>query len=282
MTQYTSEQIQQILAEQHKQTAHLRKGGDAYVNHIHASEGKRKVPLEDYESIMLEYWDRQEIRPLHFTSIIADRYNVKLGVIEKIVMNFYNTLDSAQYSALVETYTQRFPDWRNQISHMVYATGVKDTQSIGKKISDTKNTLSAQCALEIYERCLAEDRSKKLYAQLAVQYGVSASKIMITANGHHPALAHRNAEQDYADWKRKRYGDVVLISPDGVEIMFTNLIELGEFMYIHEGRAEHSHNPTKCWQYARSKIENIPLPGSKQMRRRHWKQWVFQRVLAEI
>lgn len=149
-------------------------------------EIRRRVPVQDYESIMREYWDNSCQRPLNLTTTIGERYGVQHGVIEKIVMNSQNTIDSVEYSRMVDAYNSVYT--KSDLLKQIHAE-VRDNVSAGKNISLAKQSITAETALEIYERVLPyknKPGSVDFQKQLAVEYGISYHKVRMTAmrRGH--------------------------------------------------------------------------------------------------
>ena len=151
------------------------------------AETKRQVPKADYEKIIREYWDNSRIRPLNLNETIGERYGVRYGVIEKINMNWHNTLCTEEYQALVDAYNATYT--RSDMMKQVHAQRRRDNVSAGKNISLAKQSITAEQALEIYERVLPyknKPGSTAFQQQLASEYGISNHKVRMTAmrKGH--------------------------------------------------------------------------------------------------
>ena len=154
---------------------------------LKGAETKRLVPKEDYEKIIREYWDNSEIRPLKFCEIIGNRYGVKYGAIEKIIMNWHNILPNDEYQELVDAYNAKYT--RSDMMKQVHAQKRRDNVQAGKSISLAKQSITAEQALEIYERVLPyknKPGSVAFQKQLAKEYGISYNKVRMTAmrRGH--------------------------------------------------------------------------------------------------
>tara|TARA_R110002153_G_scaffold201279_1_gene354543 strand:+ start:1003 stop:1647 length:645 start_codon:yes stop_codon:yes gene_type:complete len=151
---------------------------------LKTAEKRRKVPVEEYEKLIIEYWQRDEPRPLNFSATIATRYGVKH--VDTIVNNHKGTMDSEQYQQLVDAYNKKFPNAKQDL-----ASSQRDHANAGKNISRAKQTLTDEEAIEVYEACKPWWKQHGAVAfkkKLAKKYGVSLFKIKITASGQHPAL----------------------------------------------------------------------------------------------
>lgn len=244
---------------------------------LKTAEKRRKIPVEDRKSIMLEYWDRQNARPLYFTKIIAERYNVQVGAIEKIIMNYHNTLTDKQYIKLTEKYNSKFG--RSDIMNQIYASGKRDTKKIGEKISLAKNTVTRENALKIYDLCLTtkHSRSHNYYYKLAEQFDVSFSKIQSIANGHHPALKNKDVKKDIFDWQKRVLGIFEFTSPEGKKYVFDNLYDVGAFLW----KTEHGLTKTsqQNWGKGRMWFEKTKPNTVYIKRRRFWKGWEYINII---
>jgi hypothetical protein len=197
---------------------------------LKTAEAKRKVPVEDYVSIILEYWNNDKLRPLGLTKTIGDRYGVKQGVIEKIIMNSQNSMPAQEYNKLRSAYESKYD--RSDLLKQMHESGARDNKTIGEKISQTKNTVSRADAIEIYEKTFscAHGRTAKYYKQLAKEYSVSFNKIQSVANAHHPALTDRDVKADVRQHEIKYLGIYKFTSPQGEEYVFDNLYDVGAFV----------------------------------------------------
>ena len=182
-----SKDIQKILDEQRKISPikGLTPGQiNRKIGHAEAIENRRKIPVEDYKALILEYWQRSEPRPLNFSQTIGARYGVKH--VDKIVNNHHATMDSEQYQKLVDDYDKKFPNAKQSL-----AMSQRDHVKAGDNISRAKQTVSDKHAIEIYKACKPwwkQPGARAFKEQLAVKYGISFNKVNITAMGQHPAL----------------------------------------------------------------------------------------------
>lgn len=272
--------IQKIL-QQEREKSPIKGLSPAEINRklgaVMAGENKRKVPVADYTSIMFEYWDRDTLRPLYFTQTIGDRYGVKAGVIDKIISNFYNTLTETEYQILTKKYTDKFD--RSDVMKQLHASGKRDNKKIGKKISLAKNTVSREIAMELYEKTFQgrNTRSHAYFKQLAKEYGISFNKAKTVANGHHPALKHKDVKKDVRNWEIKFLGIYKFTSPEGVEYVFDNLYDVGAFLW----KTEHglSKNKTANWGKGRMWFERTEPNTLYVKRRRFWKGWEYINII---
>ncbi len=138
--------IQKILAEQ-RVISPIKDLTPAEINRKLSNEAKRKIPLDEYENIIKEYWVRDTVRPLHLANIIAERYGAH--TVEKIVINYYKTLPANEYNQLVRTYNNKFG--RSALMKQVHAGGNRDKVKAGEAISKAKNTITREDAVVIYE-----------------------------------------------------------------------------------------------------------------------------------
>jgi len=182
-----SKDIQKIL-DQQKEISPIKDLTPSQISKIigarTTAELRRKIPVEDYEKLIIEYWQRSEPRPLNFSQTIGARYNVQH--VDKIVNNHHGTMDSEQYEKLVDVYNKKFPNAKQSL-----AMSQRDHTKAGDNISRAKQTLSDKHAIEIYEACKPwwkQPGARAFKEQLAVKYGVSFNKVNITAMGQHPAL----------------------------------------------------------------------------------------------
>lgn len=272
MKNYTPAEVQKILQEQAKLTAELRKGGDRRVDQIYRNEIKRKIPVEDYLDLMLEYWDRDTPRPEGFYKTVAKRYGALGNAIEKIVLNGYNTLSDDDYKKLMKPYNDKFG--RSIVMKRQHKSGAR--KNVGKKISLTKNTVSPEDAVEIYNKSFAskEGRKHKYYHQLAKEYNVSFNKIQGVVNGIHPALQHLDVKADVRAHEIKYLGIYEFTSPEGVVHTFDNLYDVGAWLWKTE------HNITdktsqENWSKGRMWFEQSKPNVLYTKRRRFWKGWSF-------
>lgn len=241
------------------------------------AEKRRQVPLEDYKPIMLEYWDSSHPRPPYFMQTIADRYGVKHGVIEKIIMNWHSTLSPTKYKQLRNRYERAYPDHRSEI--MRETSKKKDLKTAGKNISLAKQTLTAEQALEIYERCKPYwkcEGAKAFKQQLAREYGVGYHKVHAASMGlGHPVFATVELTSG-ADEYKKKIGTFWFCSPAGVEYNFPDLEAFGTFLM----KTEKGVNPTK--QQAIRTAQNwtaVYEPNREYVKeRRFWKGWRYKNI----
>lgn len=180
--------IQKILQEQ-REISPIKGLTPAEINRKLGNESKRKIPITDHKKIMYEYWDNKQIRPLRLVDTIAERYTVKNSIVEKIIGNAHNTLSDDVYTKLRSAYENKYG--RSELAKQIHAEGKRNNVVIGSKISKTKQTLTDEQAIEIYQRYLPyknQHGAKAFQEQLAKEYGVTPYKIKMTCCGYHPAL----------------------------------------------------------------------------------------------
>ena len=180
--------IQKILQEQ-REISPIKGLTPAEINRKLGNESKRKIPITDHEKIMYEYWSIDKIRPVRLVDIIAERYDVIPNVITKIVCNFYKTLPAKEYKKLRTAYENKYD--RSDLIKQIHAEGLRDNKQAGQNISQSKQTLTDEQAIEVYNKCLPwknKKGAKAFQEQIAKEYGVSHNKIRMTALGYHPAL----------------------------------------------------------------------------------------------
>jgi hypothetical protein len=247
-----------------------------------AGEAKRKVPVADYKNIIMEYWDRDTMRPLRLNQTIADRYGVKFGVIDNIIMNVKNTLSDSEYNKLVKRYRDKFGG-QSEVAKLVHKEGLRDAKAAGKNISIAKNTISRADALKIYDKSFscAEGRTHKFYKKLATEYGVTWGKIRDTANGHHPALSDKDIKADVRQHEIKYKGIYKFTSPCGKEYVFDNLYDVGAWLW----KTEHGITdklPQENWGKGRMWFEQTEPNVLYVKQRRFWKGWEYINICQEF
>ena len=187
-----SKEIQKILDAQ-KEISPMKDMTPAQINkrigHAHAVENRRKIPLKDCELIIREYYCIDQIRPVGFIHTIAERYDVKVNIIEKILNNARGTMDPVEHQQLKDAYNAKYT--RSDLLKQIHAENKRDAVAAGDSISKAKQSISDEDANDIYNRCLPwknKRGAKAFQEELAKEYGVSAYKIKITSYGEHPAL----------------------------------------------------------------------------------------------
>lgn len=145
----------------------------------------------------------------------------------------------------------------------------RDHQTIGKKISGAKQTLTDEQALEVYELCKPywkKEGAREFHKQLAKKYGVSRDKIRITAIGDHPALQNVDTS-----WQYRKHGRVILTTPAGERHEFEHVLDAVKFMDTFD------HGVKDIKRFAVEKIRLLEPNTPTRMRRRFWKGWIFER-----
>ena len=246
-----------------------------------AGEAKRKVPVADYKKIIMEYWDRDTMRPLRLNQTIADRYGVKFGVIDNIIMNVKNTLSDSEYNKLVKRYRDKFGG-QSEVAKLVHKEGLRDAVAAGKNISIAKNTVSRADATVIYDKSFscAEGRTHKFYQKLAKEYGVSMGKIQGVVNGHHPALSDKDVKADVRQHEIKYLGIYKFTSPQGKEYVFDNFYDLGAWLW----QTEHGitdKTSQQNWGKGRMWFEQTEPNVLYVKQRRFWKGWEYINIIAK-
>ena len=244
---------------------------------LKTAEAKRKVPVEDYVNIILEYWNNDKLRPLGLLTTIGDRYGVKQGVIEKIIMNSHNSMPAQEYNKLRSAYESKYD--RGDLLKQIHDSGARDNKTIGKKISQTKNTVSRADAIAIYEKTFSckQGRTAKYYKQLAKEYSVSFNKIQSVANAHHPALTDRDVKADVRQHEIKYLGIYKFTSPQGKEYVFDNLYDVGAFVLKTEKgiTADTQTQYSKGHQWFHGVEPNVLNIKKK----RFWKGWEYINIV---
>lgn len=232
------------------------------------AEQKRKIPLQDYAHICTQLWQPEVKDRIKLAGKIAKKYNVEHGILEKIMGNFENcALEPDVYEQLKTAWFDANPDhWDLRTKKMHNS---RDNVAIGKKISETKNGLTDEQALEVYERCKPywkQQGAVEFQKQLAKEYGVSAGKIKNTMMGVHPAL-----ENVDTSWQYTRYGRVILTTPEGEVNEFEHILDAIEYMDTFD------HGVKDIYRFAIEKIRNLEPHTPTMMQRRFWKRWIFER-----
>lgn len=241
------------------------------------AESKRQVPVEDYESIIREYWDCSQLRPIGFAQTIGDRYGVKSGVVEKIVWNRNNTLNDEEFTALRQAYDDRYT--RSDIMQQVQSQGLRDNEAAAVSISLAKQSLTGDQALEIYQRCLPywkQPGAKAFKQQLAKEYGVSYHKINAASMGNnHPVFESAELINKTKD-KLASYGSYWFCSPAGKEYNFDNIEKLGIFLIKTEkGYIPDSKEAIRC---VRTWFDRTEPNVTYIKERRFWKGWQYKNI----
>lgn len=243
-------------------------------NALDTAEKRRKIPVNHHEKILREFWNTESLRPLHFLDEIAERYGVKSGAIERIKDNFYNTLPAEEYNEIVKKWHETFPDYRNYLMSEIHKQIDEEKQKLrNKKISEAQQTLSDQDAIFVYDYCMKHDRSREVLILLAEKFDVSPHKIKHTALGNHPALADRDFDKDWLEWEEKRFGTLILTSPNGDTYKFPTCNAARDFM--------DSICPNKIsYGFVWGKFSNLEPNTPTKMHRRFWKGWIFERRMS--
>lgn len=248
-----------------------------------SADVKRKIPLEDYASIIREYWDPNIKRKHGFINVIAQRYiskpgygNKLTGQIEKIILNWYNTLPDDEYAALRTAWEQNNPNFRTDMMKDLYKVG-KRKPSDGAALSAKLNSVDAVTAQKIYAECLtqADSRTNKNYKRLAKKYNIARwEKVRDIANGNHYNLKHVNAAEDIEQWRLNiGEGNYEMIDTQGRSHLFNNLNELGYFIQTQEGKP--NKDSTKNWYVARNWFEKCQPNTWYTKERRTFKGWKY-------
>lgn len=252
--------------------AAARKGADV----------KRVIPLEDHESIIREYWDPSIKRKHGFIDVIAERYShgggygSKLtGVISKIIMNSYNTLQDAEYSELRAAWEKANPYFRTEMQKDLYKSGKR--KSNGLQNSITSDSVDAPTAQKIYTACLKnkDSRTQKNYQRLAKLYNVKQwQKVRDIANGHHYSLRDSNVDYDIEQWRLNiSEGNYEMIDSYGVSYTFNDLKQLGYFLNQHWGKD--TTDETRNWYTGRAWFEKCTANTWYTKERRTFKGWKY-------
>jgi len=248
------------------------------IGHAEAIENRRMIPAEDHEQLLRTYWSTDKPRPLHYSKMLGEKYGAK--DVQNIVSNVHNTIPAEEYSALKEAYNTTYPfnEQRSAMTKEQHATGKR--KQAGNNISLSKNTVSPEDAIVIYDRSLSckEGRTHAYYKQIAKEYGVSMGKIQGVVNGHHPALKDKDVDHDVRQHEIKYLGIYKFTSPEGKEYVFDNLYDVGAWLWKTE------HNITKTaqqnWSKGRMWFEQSEPNTVYLKRKRYWKGWSYCNVIT--
>jgi hypothetical protein len=243
---------------------------------------KRRIPVEDYESIIREYYDPAVKRKHGFIKVIAARYannkgfGSKLtGQIEKIIMNWHNTLPVEEYTALRDAWETANPNFRSDMLRDLNKTGKR--KSNGLLISSALDSVDATTAQKIYAECLTkkDSRTNKNYQCLAKKYKVTTwQKVRDIANGHHYSLRDCDAKTDIEQWRLSiGEGNYEMRDPNGQSYLFKDLRELGYFIQTTEGKP--ADDTTKNWYIARNWFEKTQPNTWYKKQKRTFKGWEY-------
>lgn len=273
--------IQQTRRARYKHNPEWRARADLHMQKCgeRLAELNRKVDPSEYQDIILEYWSLEEMRPLHKADHMAEQRGLTSNFLQKIVNNYRDQyVDPEWFASVKAAYEQQFPEHKTMLHKAIWEN--KDNQAIGKKISETKNNLTAEQAREIYHTSMDHNnpdaRNEATRKKLAKLYQVSANKIKKTQLGDHPALCDKDFESDYAAWKLATEGTYYFISPLGEQYDFADLKQVGRWLYKTEHGAE-PESETRAWQIGRMWFEKVERGQEILKRRRFWKQWRYGR-----
>jgi hypothetical protein len=247
------------------------------------TEAVRKVPIQDYKSIIYEYYDLSKPRSYNFIGEIAQRYHNTInqkqkslsGVIEKICMNWFDTLPDSEYNALRLAWEEKYPNYRSEIIKQAYADG-RRTQA-GPNISAAKATVDPETAEYIYTVSLsgADTRTNVHYKALAKHLDISSWQLVRDiANGNYYCLSHKDVSRDIEQWRLTLHeGNYEMIDPVGNSHVFNTLHEMGYFIQTSEGKS--NSDQTKNWFVARNWVEKIQPNVWYKKQRRTFKGWEY-------
>jgi hypothetical protein len=243
---------------------------------------KRKIPTEDYESIIREYWDPSVKRKHGFIDVIAARYSLTQGYgskltgqIGKVIMNSYNTLPDAEYAALRTSWGKANPDFRTEMLKDLNKSGQRQV-SRGRAHSEKCSGISEQLAREIYNICLSgpNTRSHDFYKQLAKQYDLNWHAVQKIALGDHYSLTDVNVERDIEQWRLNiGEGNYEMIDPDGRSHIFNDLKQFGYF--LNQRWDKNTTDETRNWYTGRAWFEKCTANTWYTKERRTFKGWKY-------
>lgn len=252
--------------------AGARKGADV----------RRVIPLEDYESIIREYWDPSVKRKHGFINIIAERYSAgdgygsKLtGQIGKIIINRFNTLADDEFAALRDAWEKANPEFRSDMIRDLNTSG-KRKISKGRSHSEKLSNVSEDTAKEIYNICLSgpNTRTHVFYKNLAKQYNMNWHAVQKIALGDHYSLRNIDVKADIENWRLNiGEGNYEMTDPDGQSYLFKDLRELGYFIQTREGKP--NGDTTKNWYVARNWFEKLEPNIWYTKERRTFRDWKY-------
>ncbi len=247
-----------------------------------SADVKRKIPLEDYESIIREYWNPSIKRKHGFIDVIAERYSLKQGYgskltgqVGKIIQNWYNTLPDDEYAVMRAAWEKANPEFRTEMLKDLNKSG-KRKVSRGREHSEKTSNISESLAQEIYKICLSgpNTRSHKFYKEIGQKYNVNWHAIQKIALGNHYSLKDHNVGADIEHWRLTLgEGNYEMIDPSGKSYVFNTLYELGKFIQCTEGKP--SEDTTRNWYIARNWFEKTKPNTIYSKERRTFKGWKY-------
>lgn len=240
------------------------------------AESRRVVDPSQYAVIFKEYWRVDQPRMHDFKKVYAKKYNTRLGIIELIVDNRYNTVTAEEYEQTKAQWNSAFPTYRSDMLKELNRSG-KRKPSRGAAHRAAIDSVDADTAQRIYAECLTSkhSRTKTNYERLAKQYGVPTwQKVRGIANGHHYGLQHVNAVEDIEQWRLNiGEGNYEMMDPQGRSYLFNNLSDMGCFIQTTENKP--SDDATGNWYVARNWFEKCQPNTWYTKERRTFKGWKY-------
>jgi hypothetical protein len=279
--------IQKILEQQRK----LSPIKDLDANQISKRIGalttaamRRKVPIDDYISLIREYWDINKQNDAETIKNMAERYDVKYGVIEKIVLNFKNTISDKEYAEIKKAYHKKYPNQRSASLKKSYANMTEEQKAEKNlNISIAQDPVDKDTALQIYYEYRYE-RTQKAYQQCADKYldkngnKIPWQKVRDIVNGHHYATEKFDIEADVKKYRLKVYGTFKFISPEGKVFHFEDEKACGEWMLSMDKSLKRDSDP---YRVCKNKFDTIMPNTPTLMRRRFWIGWTLENIKHE-
>lgn len=274
--------IQKILAEQRTKSKILEYDTSTLNKKLGAlmtAEIKRKIPVEDYLDITLEFWNTDSQRKSHTHALnkIAKRYGVKDNVIEKIVINFYEHMSKDEHKKLVDAYNKKYPNQRSNSLKDFHANMTAEQKA--KKdlnIRIALDPVDEQTALAIYKEGRLQ-RTHVAYQDIAKKHlnkkgkNIPWQKVREIVNGGHYATEQFDIEADIKEYNKIAYGTYEFVSPQGEVFEFDDKKECGKWMIEMQYGKGSDRNPLKEIALFDKTTPNEPYKCIRQF----WKKWTI-------
>ena len=246
---------------------------------LKTAEIKRKIPVEDYLDITLEFWntDSQRKSHIHALNKIAKRYGVKDNVIEKIVINFYEHMSLDEHKKLVDAYKTKYPSQRSNSLKDFHANMTAEQKA--KKdlnISIAQDPVDEQTAIAIYNEGRLQ-RTRVAYQSIAKKHlnkkgkKIPWTKVRDIVNGHHYATKQFDIEADIKEYNKIAYGTYKFVSEHGEVFEFDDKTECGKWMLEMQFGKDSDRDPLRELALFDKTTPNEPYTCI----RRFWKKWTI-------
>ena len=246
---------------------------------LKAAEIRRVVPLEDHVKLLEEYWSIKKQRPSRLFNIMAERYDVKPNLMEKIVTNGYNTVSADEYKQLVDQYYSKYPNQRSDSLRKAHAAMTEEQRAQKDlNISIAQDPVDADTAVAIYEQC-KYNRTHAHYKAVAAKHldkngkKIPWEKVRDITNGRHYATQDFDIDADVKEYRLRQYGTFKFTSPAGKVFHFEDEKSCGEWM-IKTNTTLKDDPYGVCTSIFYSTVPNTP----KLMRRQFWKGWTIENI----